>query len=307
MFNNSPESVRIVEVGPRDGLQNEKKSLSLKDKLTYIDLLALSGLKTIEAASFVRADKIPQMADARELFSQLKKRFDFDLINFPCLVPNLKGFETAKASGVKEISLFSATSDAFTQKNINCSVEESFHRMKDVAALAKKDGLRIRAYISTAFGCPYAGHMSAESLVEVIEKFLDLGVYEISIGDTIGVARPKQVYEYLKLMKKSIDLSMVAMHFHDTRGMAIANILTSLEMGISIFDSSSGGLGGCPYAKGASGNVATEELIYLFDSQGIKHGVDLEKLIKASEFILEKVEKKTPSKYLEALFNQDKS
>ena len=305
MFKNIPSKVKIVEVGPRDGLQNEKKSLSLSDKITYIDLLAASGLKTIEAASFVRADKIPQMADATQLFGKVRERSDFEKINFPCLVPNVRGYENAKACGVKEISLFSATSDAFTQKNINCSVDESFVKMAKVASLAQQDNIKIRAYVSTAFGCPYSGHMKADKLLKVIEKFLDLGVYEISIGDTIGVARPKQVFDYLELIKKSVNLDKIAMHFHDTRGMAIANILTSLELGITIFDSSSGGLGGCPYAKGSSGNVATEELLYLFDSLDIKHGVDLSKLIKASKFILEKVDKKTPSKYLEALFNKE--
>ena len=306
MFENIPAKVNIVEVGPRDGLQNEKKSLSLEDKLTYIELLVKSGLKTIEAASFVRADKIPQMADAVELFTKLRGSSGFHELNFPCLVPNVVGYENAKACGVEEISLFSATSDAFTKKNINCTVNESFKRMSEVVSLAKKDGMKIRAYISTAFGCPYAGDMSAEKLLEVSEKFLDLGVYEISIGDTIGVAKPKQVYDYLNILLRNIPVNKLAMHFHDTRGMAIANIVASLELGIRTFDSSSGGLGGCPYAKGASGNVATEDLIYLFDSMGIEHGVDLEKIVTASKFILDKADKKTPSKYLETILNEEK-
>lgn len=304
MFNYQNEHVKLIEVGPRDGLQNEKATVSLDDKLTYIDLLAKSGLRNIEATSFVRADKIPQMSNASELFKKLTKRSDFKDLSFPCLVPNTKGYELAKASGVREISLFSATSDEFTKKNINCTIKESFERMQDVADLAKQDNMKIRAYISTAFGCPYAGLMSAKALVDVTERFLDLGVYEISIGDTIGVATPKQVAEYIGELKKIVSLDRVAMHFHDTRGMAIANVLTSLENDIRIFDASSGGLGGCPYAKGASGNVATEELIYLFDSLGLKHGIDLEKLAAASKFILDKVKKTSPSKYLNVILNQ---
>lgn len=304
MFDYKDKQVKLIEVGPRDGLQNEKMSVELKDKLTYIDLLAQAGLKNIEATSFVRADKIPQMSNASELFKKLVERSDFNQMNFPCLVPNIKGYELAKTSGVREISLFSATSDEFTKKNINCTISESFERMKKVAVLAKKDDVKIRAYISTAFGCPYAGEMSAKALVEVIEKFLDLGVYEVSIGDTIGVATPKQVATYIDEIQKVVPLKKIAMHFHDTRGMAIANVLTSLEKDIRIFDASSGGLGGCPYAKGASGNVATEELIYLFDSLGISHGVDIDKLAAASKFILNKVNKTSPSKYLNVMLNQ---
>jgi hydroxymethylglutaryl-CoA lyase len=301
MFENNPSRVKIVEVGPRDGLQNEKISLSLEDKLEYIRLLANSGLTTIEATSFVRADKIPQMGDASKLFSEISKLDNFDSINFPCLVPNQKGYELASKVGVKEISLFSATSDQFTQKNINCSVEESFERMKAVADLAKKDGVKIRGYISTAFGCPYAGEMSSKSLVEVVEKFLDLGVYEISIGDTIGVATPKQVDDYLKAILKVTTRNKIAMHFHDTRGMALSNILVSLEHGIETFDASSGGLGGCPYATGATGNIATEDVIYLLESLGIKTGIDLKKIVEASKFILSKVQKESPSKYFQTL------
>ena len=301
MLENLPKNIKIVEVGPRDGLQNEKVSISLEDKLEYINLLSKTGLKTIEATSFVRADRIPQMADATELFSNLSKREDFDQFSFPCLVPNMKGFELAKEAGVKEISLFSATSDAFTSKNINCSVEESFKRMKPVAKAALKENMKIRGYISTAFGCPYAGKMPSHALVDVAERFLDLGVYEISVGDTIGVATPGQVKEYLDDLFKSVYCDKVAMHFHDTRGMAIANILTSLEKGITVFDSSSGGLGGCPYAKGATGNVATEDVLYLMESLGVKTGVNLEQIQIASKFILSKVLKESPSKYFQAV------
>ena len=295
------KNIKIVEVGPRDGLQNEKVSLSVDEKLGYIDLLAETGLQTIEATSFVRADRIPQMADAPALFSKLIQKDYFNKISFPCLVPNLKGYEQAVASGAKEISLFSATSDAFTKKNINCTVDESFQRMKEVADLAKKDGIKMRGYISTSFGCPYAGEMPAEKLVEVAERFLKLGVYEVSIGDTIGVTVPSQVHDYLGVLKDRVNLSKVAMHFHDTRGMAVANCLVSLQHGITVFDASSGGLGGCPYAKGATGNVATEDLLYLFDSLGLKTGVDIKAVAIASKYILEKVGKTSPSKYYQAI------
>lgn len=299
MFEQISGHIKLVEVGPRDGLQNESKTLEWQDKLNYIDLLVAAGLKHIEATSFVRADRIAQMADASELFGQLRQKEYFSNLNFPCLVPNLTGYASAQAAGVREISLFSATSDAFTQKNINCTVEQSFARMTEVAAAAKKDGLKMRGYISTAFGCPYAGEMSVDALVTVAAKFFELGVYEVSIGDTIGVAVPGQVNNFLKVLTREFDPKKLAMHFHDTRGMALANVLVSLEHQIEVFDGASGGLGGCPYAKGASGNVATEDLVYLFHSLGLKTGVDSERLLAASRYILAKVGKISPSKYVQ--------
>ncbi len=308
MLKNLPKKIKIVEVGPRDGLQNEKEFISTDVKLNYIQKLIDSGLETIEATSFVSPRAIPQMKDSVDLFEKIKTTDSFkkSSVHFPCLVPNMKGFETALKLGVKEISLFSATSSEFTQKNINATVEESFVRMEEIAKAAKENSIRIRAYISTAFGCPYNGEMPASALVDIIERFEKLEPYEISIGDTIGVATPAQVDSYLKEVLKVVDKSRVAMHLHDTRGMAVANTLVSLEHGISIYDSSSGGLGGCPYAKGATGNVATEDLIYLFDSLGIEHGVDLEKLVDASSYILEAVKKKTPSKFLSAYLKSRK-
>ena len=304
MFEYNDDYVNLVEVGPRDGLQNEKTVLELEQKLKYIELLKEAGLKVIEATSFVRADRIPQMGDASALFTELTKKSFFKQTRFPCLVPNLKGFEMAKACGVKEISLFSATSDDFTKKNINCSVDESFERMKPVAQAALEDGMKIRGYISTAFGCPYAGEMSSKELSQVAEKFLKLGVSELSIGDTIGVATPKQVYNYTTDLLSVAETSQVAMHFHDTRGMALANILASLEKGIRIFDASSGGLGGCPYAKGATGNIATEDVIYLLHSIGMNTGVDLEKLYTASDYILNAVGRDSPSKFIQTYFKR---
>lgn len=305
MFDKLPKEVKIVEVGPRDGLQNEKSQLSCEVKLEYIKKLGKTGLKTIEITSFVSPKAIPQMADATELFKKADKALDASIAK-PCLVPNMKGYEAALKAGVKEISLFSATSDSFTHKNINCSVEESFVRMQEVAQNAKKDGIKIRGYISTAFGCPYEGEMPADKLLTVTEGFFKLGVYEVSVGDTIGVAVPSQVDEYVGKLVSNFDKSKLAMHFHDTRGMALTNTLVSLKHGISVFDSSSGGLGGCPYAKGATGNVATEDLVYLFESLGINHGIDMKALSQASEYILKEIGKETTSKYLKAYLSSGK-
>lgn len=299
--------VKIVEVGPRDGLQNEKEIIDTQDKLEFISLLAGTGLQTIEVTSFVKPPAIPQMGDAEELFKAVMANLSQRNINFPCLVPNMYGYEKAKSVGIKEIALFSATSDSFTKKNINASVDESFERMKEVASAAKADGVRMRGYISTAFGCPYEGEMNVKQLISVGKRFFDLGVYEISIGDTIGVAKPRQVREFLKVLKSEFPTEKMAMHFHDTRGMALTNILVSLNEGIRTFDSSAGGLGGCPYAKGATGNVATEDVWYLLESEGMKTGVDLAKLSQASEFILNKIGRRTESKFLRAYLSTGKA
>jgi hydroxymethylglutaryl-CoA lyase len=301
-----PGNVKIVEVGPRDGLQNEKSVLETEDKFKYISLLKGAGLKTIEVTSFVKPPAIPQMKDAVELFTLVRDRLGLDSTNFPCLVPNMYGYEKAHSLGVKEIALFSATSDSFTKKNVNATIDETFERMEEVAQEAKKDKVRMRGYISTAFGCPYEGKIEVSKLISVAERFLKLGVYEISVGDTIGVAVPDQVRDALKSFLKSIPLEKTAMHFHDTRGMALTNILVSLEAGISTFDSSSGGLGGCPYAKGATGNVATEDVWYLMQSLGIDTGIDIKKLSEASAFILSKVQRPTESKFLRAYQNTGK-
>ena len=301
-----PQTIRMVEVGPRDGLQNEKSILETEDKFTYISLLKDAGLKTIEVTSFVKPPAIPQMRDAVELFTMVRDRLGLGQVNFPCLVPNIYGYEKARSLGVKEIALFSATSDSFTKKNVNATVDETFERMAEVAQEAKKDNIRMRGYISTAFGCPYEGTMEVGKLISVAEKFLKLGVYEISVGDTIGVAVPGQVKSYIKDLLKAVPVEKTAMHFHDTRGMALTNILTSLEEGIHVFDSSSGGLGGCPYAKGATGNVATEDVWYLLQSYGLETGIDIKKLSEASAFILGKVQRNTESKFLRAYQNTGK-
>lgn len=300
------KKIKIVEVGPRDGLQNEKEIIATEDKFKFIQLLSESGLSTIEVTSFVKPPAIPQMGDADDLFRKVNAGLGHLPISWPCLVPNFYGYEKAKSAGVKEISLFTATSDSFTKKNINATVDESFERMKEVSEASRKEGIKMRGYISTAFGCPYEGAQDVKKLVNVAKRFLDLGVYEVSVGDTIGVATPGQVQEVLKVLKSEFPLDKLAMHFHDTRGMAITNILRSLEAGISTFDSSAGGLGGCPYAKGATGNVATEDVWYLLHSEGFETGIDLEKLSAASKFILEKINRRTESKFLKAYWSTGK-
>lgn len=298
--------IRIVEVGPRDGLQNEKSILRTEDKFEFISRLVNSGLKSIEVTSFVKAPAIPQMADSQELFLKVKNDLGQSGVSFPCLVPNMKGYETAKSLGVKEIAIFTATSNSFTQQNINATVDESFEKMKEVAQEARKDKILIRGYVSTAFGCPYEGNIDVTKVISVTKRLFDLGVYEVSVGDTIGVAVPQQVRSVVRAMKNEFPIGKLAMHFHDTRGMASTNIYASLEEGITTFDSSAGGLGGCPYAKGSTGNVATEDLWYLLHSQGLDTGVDIETLSEASKFILEKLNRQTDSKFLKAYLSTGK-
>ncbi len=268
--------------------------------------LSQAGLKTIEVTSFVKPSAIPQMSDAVELFSKVHSLLGASGINLPCLVPNLKGYETAKGLGVREIALFSATSDSFAKKNVNASVDETFERMREVAEQALRDKVKVRGYISTSFGCPYEGQLDVKKLLRVTERFFELGAYEVSVGDTIGVATPKQVRDVVIELKKNFPLEKIAMHFHDTRGMALTNIFVSAEEGITTFDSSAGGLGGCPYAKGATGNVATEDVWYLLQSLGHETNIDIAKLAEASRYILEKLKKPTESKFLKAYFNTGK-
>lgn len=292
-------AVKIVEVGPRDGLQNEASFVATEDKIAYIELLAKAGLKNIEATSFVSPKAVAQMADSTEVYRGLSNVLK-NTTSFPCLVPNEKGMEAALAAGIKEIAIFTATSDEFNQKNINTDVEGSFKRLQIVVDMAKQNNVKIRGYVSTAFGCPYAGEIGVQKLIEVTKRLLVLGAQEVSIGDTIGIATPGQVESYLTTLLKEVPADKLAMHFHDTRAMAILNIFISYRMGIRTFDASSGGLGGCPYAKGASGNVATEEVVRLFNSMGVETGVDLAKLVKASEFILKKLGKESSSKFVNA-------
>lgn len=293
-------SVRIVEVGPRDGLQNENKILSTEVKVEFIEKLIAAGFKTIETTSFVRADKIPQMADATDLMTKLKNS-GADFSRMACLVPNTKGLEAAHALGVKEIAVFTATSEAFNKRNINASIDESFERITEVCNQAKIHGMKIRGYVSTVFGCPYEGKTSLETMAKVTERLFKLGCYEVSLGDTIGIGQPVQVKQVYAAIKKNFDESKVAWHFHDTRGIALANIYAAYQEGARTFDSSAGGLGGCPYAKGASGNVASEDVLQMFELMGIDTGVDLNQVADASKFILGHLGRTSASKAYQAI------
>lgn len=285
--------VTLVEVGMRDGLQNESVNLSIAQRFEFARKLAAAGCKRIEAGAFVSPQKVPQMANSKELLDQIlkaqkQKKFPQD-ITFSALVPNEQGYNDARSVGVKEVAVFGAVSETFSRKNINCSVEESLEKFRQVIALAKKDKVKVRGYVSTVFGCPYEGKIKASQALKVIEKFFDLGVYELSIGDTIGVATPKQVRELLKPMKSWKVMRKVAMHFHDTRGTALANIRESLDFDVKVFDSSLGGLGGCPYAPGAAGNVATEDVVYLLEGMGLKTGLDMDELISTAAWMTQQL------------------
>jgi hydroxymethylglutaryl-CoA lyase len=278
-----PERVRIYEVGPRDGLQNESQPISTHDKSQYIRLLAESGLTEIEATSFVSPKAIPQLADADMLMRELPDR---DRIRYPVLVPNERGMDRAVAAGADSLAVFTAASDAFTQRNIGMTIDESLQAFKPVLERASELGWWKRAYVSTAFGCPFSGAVAAARVVDVSRRLLDLGADEICLGDTIGVGVPSQVHELTAAHTgHGIRLDQLAYHFHDTRGTALANVLAGLEDGITCFDSSTGGTGGCPYAPGAAGNLATEDLVYMLDGMSIDHGVDLTKILEAARFI----------------------
>lgn len=292
--------VTIVEMGLRDGLQNEAVHLSVSQRFQLLKRMDDAGLRRIEIGAFVSPKWVPQMSDTSRL---VKKALDAQKnrklsrnLRFSALVPNLVGFENAKNSKIKEIAIFGAASETFSQKNTNTSIKNSLKRLNDVVVAAKKEKVKTRAYLSTVFGCPYEGKVSEAKVLKLIEKYLDMGVYEISLGDTIGVASPKQVRSLLTKLLKITKPNKVAMHFHDTRGTAIANILASLDLGIRTFDSSIGGLGGCPYAPGAAGNVATEDVIYMLNEMGMSTGVDLQKLIKTTLWMNKQVGRQLPSK-----------
>jgi hydroxymethylglutaryl-CoA lyase len=275
-------SVRIVEVGPRDGLQNEQKTLPVEKRLEYIRLLGDAGLKEIEVGSFVHPKWIPQLADSEELIARLPKAPG---VRYSALVPNMKGLERALATGIKRIAVFTAASETFNRKNINMSIAESLDVFRPVVERALREGLSVRGYISTCFVCPYEGAIAKEKVAEVADALFTLGVDEVSIGDTIGAATPLDVERTVGHLLDQFPASGLAMHFHDTYGMAIANVFASLRLGISSFDSSAGGIGGCPYAPGAAGNVSTEKLVYLFDRLGIDSGVSIDRLRAAASFI----------------------
>ena len=279
---NLPKHVKIVEVGPRDGLQNEKQAIDTATKVALIARLGASGLKTIEATAFVSPKWVPQMADNAEVMRQITR---LDGVTYPVLTPNLKGLEAALATGVTEVAVFAAASEAFSQKNINCSIAESIERFVPVIESAREHGVAVRGYVSTVVGCPYQGDVPPEKVAEVAKALFDLGCYEISLGDTIGVGTPLKVQTMLAEVSKAVPMDKLAGHFHNTYGMAIANIYASLQMGMAVFDASVAGLGGCPYAKGASGNVATEDVVYLLNGLGIDSGVDLTSLVETAVWV----------------------
>lgn len=294
------DKVKIIEVGPRDGLQNEKKVLDLPTRLELIKKLVDSGLKRIEIAAFVSPNWVPQMAGSLDLVKEVLKFQESHPpakdVRFSALVPNARGMEDALKSGIHEVAIFGACSETFSKKNINCSIAESFLRFRQVMEMAHYHKVKVRGYLSTAFGCPYEGKVAETRVLRLIRSMIKLGVYEVSVGDTIGVATPKQVESLVKKIKRIVPLSKIAMHFHDTRGTSLANVYASYKLGVRAFDSSVGGLGGCPYAKGASGNLATEDLIYLLKGMGISTSVDLEKLINTSHWAQQKLEHDLPSR-----------
>ncbi len=277
-----PNFVTVCEMGARDGLQNEHKVVSTADKVRYIDLLSESGLPLIEVTSFVSPKAIPQLADAAEVFTRIQKRPG---TRYPVLTPNVKGLERAKAAGADAIAVFTAASEVFTKRNINMTIDQSIDTFRDVVRNAKENNVWVRGYVSTAFGSPFGDEVTPEIVCDVSRKLMDLGCDELSIGDTIGVGVPSQVDELVPMLVRDIPLNKIAFHFHDTRGTALANVYAAMEHGVSIFDSSSGGLGGCPYAPGATGNLGTEDLLYMLHGMGIKTGVDLAKVRAASRFI----------------------
>jgi len=294
-----PRAVRVVEVGPRDGLQNEKAQVPTEQKIQFITMLADAGLPVVEATSFVSPRAIPQLSDASEVMARLRR---IPTTEYPVLVPNLKGMERALAAGVRSVAVFTAASESFTRHNINASIAESLENFRPVVALARQEHVTVRGYISTVFGCPYEGSVAPEKVLAVAQALLEMGINELSLGDTIGVATPNQVVDVVGLLfdKGDIPAGSLAVHFHDTRGTALANVLMALQLGISIVDASAGGLGGCPYAPGAAGNLATEDLLYMLHGMGISTGVNLEKVVAATRFIAPLLGHAPTSKYYQA-------
>ncbi|HET9492799.1 MAG TPA: hydroxymethylglutaryl-CoA lyase [Chloroflexia bacterium] len=292
-----PSRVTVYEVGPRDGLQNEARHVPVEDRVRYIEMLADAGLPFVEAGAFVSPKAVPQMAGSDEVLAALHRK---ESVRYPVLVPNERGMERALAAGASDVAVFTAASESFTRANINATIAESIENFRPVARLAQQHNIPVRGYVSTALGCPYEGYVAPEAVVRVASALVELGVWQVSIGDTIGVGTPAGVEAVLSALVSEIPADMIAVHFHDTRGTALANVLTSLQMAITTVDSSSAGLGGCPYAPGASGNLATEDLLYMLHGMNIDTGVSIEKVAEASFFITGALGRRPESKFLQA-------
>jgi hydroxymethylglutaryl-CoA lyase len=300
----TPTRVTVVEVGPRDGLQNEQSQVATADKIEFVDRLSAAHLPVIEVSAFVSPKWVPQMADAAEVFAGITRSAD---TRYTALVPNIAGLERALAAGVGEVAVFASSTETFSRKNINKSIDESLATFREVCDAAAAAGVKVRGYLSTAFGCPFEGAVDPQQVARVAERLAELGVFEVSVSDTIGIAHPGQVPRVLEAVLARVPADRVALHFHDTRGTALANVLASLPYGIATYDASSGGLGGCPYAPGAAGNLATDDLIYMLDGLGIETGVSLAAVSEASSFIASKIDHRLPSRYHSALRAEDRS
>jgi hydroxymethylglutaryl-CoA lyase len=296
-----PATVTIVEVGPRDGLQNEPAPVATEHKVEFVNRLSAAGLKVIEVAAFVSPRWVPQMADAEGVFAGIQRAGG---VRYGALVPNPAGLERAHAAGAQDIGIFAAASETFSRKNINQGIDESLEKYREVSARAQALGMRVRGYVSTAFGCPFEGAVPAARVADVSEALISMGAFEVAVSDTIGIAHPGQVPHVVSAVAERVPLDRIALHFHDTRGMALANVLTGLDLGVTTFDASAGGLGGCPYAPGATGNLATEDLVYMLDGLGIQTGVSLNRLLDASRYIESHVGHPLPSRYYRATQSQ---
>ena len=292
-----PKRVTVVEVGPRDGLQNEAATLGVDDRVAFCQRLLTAGLSVVEVGAFVSPRWVPQMAGSDEVLRRLAPRPG---VRLPVLVPNRKGFDQARAAGARAVAVFTAASETFNRKNINATIDESFQRFAEFVPEARSDGVWVRGYVSTCFGCPYEGRVDPVRVVEVCRRLYEAGCHEVSVGDTIGAAVPSQITDVVGRLKDAVPLDAVAVHLHDTRGTALANVLAALQEGVAVVDSSAGGLGGCPYAPGASGNLATEDLLYMLEGMGVETGVDLAQVVAASRFIAARLGRSLPSRYLQA-------
>jgi len=297
-MNRLPGKVRIVEMGPRDGLQNEKQEVPTETKLALIERLAETGLPAIEATAFVSPKWIPQMADHTEVLERIRRKPGVDYL---VLTPNLKGYEAAKAAGATEVAVFGAASESFSKKNINCSIAESLERFRPVVETARKDKIKVRGYVSCVVGCPYEGEVKPQKVAEVAAALYDMGCYEISLGDTIGTGTPLKARQLIERVASDVPLERIALHFHDTYGQALANIFACLELGVSVVDSAVAGLGGCPYAAGATGNVATEDVVYMLNGMGIETGIGLAALAEAGRTISHHLNREPASRVARAL------